>query len=164
MQNSEHTRGVFLETREIQNQIVMIKQGKIVRNNKIINQAITGQGIGREDVNPSDVFVVTRKSRMPELIFNNDTSKDLYWDIDQGEMWQLSHGPKNPTNECFLCQKHKYAMIYVDKCYNNDELEEIKDPEIIEIVKFNLNLNDKCDDYAPIICGTVMNSGFKRKL
>ena len=103
MQSHEQTKGHYLETREIQNQIMMIKQGKIVRNNKIINQAITGQGIGREDVNPSDVFVITRKPRMPELIFNNNFSKDLYWEIDQGEHWSLSHGQKNPTNECFLC-------------------------------------------------------------
>ena len=55
-------------------------------------------------------------------------------------------------------------MIYVDRCYGNDELEEIKDPEIMEVVKYNLNLNDKYDDYAPVICGTVVNGGFKRKL
>ena len=126
MSNSDKTRGLQLDTGDVQNQIVMIKQGKLVSNNKSINQAVFGQGIGRMDAMPSDVFVVTRKPRLPELIYNNDSSKDLYWEIDAGEMWQLSH-QKNPTNECFLCQKHKYAMIYVDKCYENEEVEEIKD-------------------------------------
>lgn len=41
-----------------------------------------GQGIGRINSMPSDVFVVTRQTKMPELIFNNDCSKDLYWEID----------------------------------------------------------------------------------
>jgi len=43
-------------------------------------------------------------------------------------------------------------MVYVDKCYDNEELEEIKDPKIIENVGKNLNLNDQSNDYAPIIC------------
>ena len=97
---------------------------------------------------------------MPELIFNNNPSKDLFWETDSGEMWTLSQS-KNPSNECFLCQKHKYAMIYVDKCFPNEELEEIKDRNIIEQVKFNLNLNDSSDDYAPLICGSVLSgTGF----
>jgi hypothetical protein len=102
MQESEETKGLIMDTSEIQNQIVMIKQSKLVTNNKIINQAIFGQGIGRLEAMTSDIFVLSRKTRMPELIWNNDTSKDLYWEVDQGEMWQLSR-QKNPTNECFMC-------------------------------------------------------------
>jgi hypothetical protein len=111
----------------------------------------------------NDAFVLTRKPRMPELIFNNTFSKDLYWETEQGEMWHLSRQSNHP-NECFICQKHKYAMIYVDKYGNNEDLDEILDPEIIESVKYNLNTNDHCDDYVPIICGSVVNGGFKRKL
>jgi len=55
-------------------------------------------------------------------------------------------------------------MVYVDKCYDNEELEEIKDPKIIENVGKNLNLNDQSNDYAPIICGSVIHGGFDRKL
>ena len=65
----------------------MIKQGKLVSNNKVINQAVCGQGIGRIDSMTIDVFVLTRKIRMPELMFNNNKSKDLYWETDSGEMW-----------------------------------------------------------------------------
>lgn len=55
-------------------------------------------------------------------------------------------------------------MIYVDKVYQNEELEEIKDPLLISKVKASLNLNDQCDEYAPVICGSVIDGGFKRKL
>ena len=55
-------------------------------------------------------------------------------------------------------------MIFVDKCESNDDLEEIKDPKIINTVISDLNLNDQSDDYAPIISGSVINGGFKRKL
>ena len=61
-------------------------------------------------------------------------------------------------------EKHKYAMIFVDKFGENKDLEEIKDPKIISTVKQNLNLNDQSDNYAPIICGSIINGGFKRKL
>jgi len=110
-----------------------------------------------------DNFVVTRKPRMPELIFNNNDVKDLYWEVESGENWRLSH-LKTTTNECFICQRRKYVMVYVDKCYDNEELEEIKDPKIIENVGKNLNLNDQSNDYAPIICGSVIHGGFDRKL
>ena len=128
----------------------------------IRNQASVGPGIGRFE-SESDVFVVTRKPRMPELIYNNNRHKDLYWEIDQGDMWRVSH-QKNPTNECFLCQKHKYAMIFIEKFGDNSDLQEIKDSEIIRSVQQHLNLNDQSDEYAPIICGSVVDGGFERKL
>ena len=37
MHDSEKTRGQELNTGEVQNQIVMIKQGKIVNNNRLMN-------------------------------------------------------------------------------------------------------------------------------
>ena len=55
-------------------------------------------------------------------------------------------------------------MIFIDKSGKNNDLEEVKDPRIISEVVEKLNLNDHSDDYAPIICGTVVNGGFKRKL
>ena len=41
---------------------------------------------------------------------------------------------------------------------------EIKDPKIILEVKHKLKLNESCEEYVPIICGSVVNGGFKRKL
>lgn len=104
----------------------------------------------------------------PELIFNNCGYKDLYWEVDAGEKWQLSY-KIGPTHDCYVCQKHKYGVVFIDKRGNNEDLEEIKDPAIIEKVKQDLNLEDGADDYTPIICGSVVggggyNGGFKRKL
>lgn len=78
-------------------------------------------------------------------------------------MWQLSYS-NHPTNECFVCQKYKYGLIFVDKRGTNDELEEIRDMKVIKNVEEMLNLDEKCDDYTPIICGSVVAGGFKRKL
>ena len=99
---------------------------------------------------------------MPEQIFNICDYKDLYWEIDSGNSWKLSHH-NNATNDCFVCQKYKYAMIYID-INENEELEEIKDKSLIDKAKVYLNIDDTIDDYAPIICGSVVNGGFKRKL
>lgn len=59
-------------------------------NNKVFNSSEAGQGAGISSSIPTDLFVLTRKINMPELIFNNDVSKDLLWEVDQGEMWKLS--------------------------------------------------------------------------
>lgn len=83
--------------------------------------------------------------------------------MEAGELWQLSYS-NHPTNECFICQKYKYGLIFIDKREANADLEEIRDPKIIQQVKDNLNLDAKCDDYTPIICGSVVDGGFKRKL
>lgn len=54
--------------------------------------------------------------------------------------------------------------MFIDKREKNGGLEEITDPAIIERVKQDLNLEDGSDDYTPIICGSVVGGGFKRKL
>jgi hypothetical protein len=55
-------------------------------------------------------------------------------------------------------------MIFIDKFGDNTDLQEIKDPGIIRSVQQHLNLNDQSDEYAPIICGSVVDGGFERKL
>ena len=55
-------------------------------------------------------------------------------------------------------------MIFVDKRADNSDLEEITDPAIIGQVSANLNFGADPDDYAPVICGSIINGGFKRKL
>lgn len=40
--------------------MVTAKQSRIVNKNKYLNSAIEGSGIGRTDVDISDVFVLTR--------------------------------------------------------------------------------------------------------
>ena len=91
-----------VEAKDYQNHIVMAKQGKAVAINKMINQAVVGQGIGRLDAGPADVCVLTRSVNSPELIFNACAHKDLYWEVDAGEKWQLSH-KQGPTHDCYVC-------------------------------------------------------------
>ena len=59
----------------------------MVNSNKLINQTMVAQGIGRMEAGIADVFVLTRKVNNPELIFNNCRFKDLYWQMEAGEMW-----------------------------------------------------------------------------
>jgi len=65
-------------------------------------------------------------------------------------------------------------MIFIDKrelnnpnasktTYNTD-LDEIKDPEMVSKITEYLNLEDNREDFTPIICGTVVDGGFTRKL
>lgn len=54
-------------------------------------------------------------------------------------------------------------MIYVSRGHNPG-LEEIKDPKLIRQAKIDMNINDVIDNFAPVICGSVVNGGFKRKL
>ena len=54
--------------------------------------------------------------------------------------------------------------MFIDKRGANEGMEEITDPAIIASVKADLNLEDGADEYTPIICGSVVGGGFKRKL
>ena len=54
-------------------------------------------------------------------------------------------------------------MIYVSRGHNPG-LEEIRDQKLIQKAKTYMNINDMIDNYAPVICGSVVNGGFKRKL
>ena len=83
--------------------------------------------------------------------------------IDEDEQWKFSY-KHGPTNDCFICQKYKYGLIFVDKRGENNDLIEIKDSKTILEVKKHLMIEEGCDDYVPIICGSVVNEGFKRKL
>ena len=55
-------------------------------------------------------------------------------------------------------------MIFIDKREQNTELDEIKDPETVSKIIEHLNLEDNREDFTPIICGTVTDGGFTRKL
>jgi hypothetical protein len=55
-------------------------------------------------------------------------------------------------------------MIFIDKREFNTDLDEIKDPEMVSKITEHLNLEDNREDFTPIICGTVVDGGFARKL
>ena len=54
-------------------------------------------------------------------------------------------------------------MIFVSRGHNPG-LEEITDPKLIRKAKIGMNINEAIDNFAPVICGSVVNGGFKRKL
>jgi len=60
--------------------------------------------------------------------------------MDEDEQWKLSF-KNTPINECFVCQKHRYGLIYIDKRDHNNDMVEILDPEVILEVKENLKLD-----------------------
>lgn len=98
------------------------------------------QGIGRMDDNTIDQFVVTRKVNYTELIFNqkikNDKTKFKYFQKDHSLLWTLSK-----KNECFICEKYKYTMVFFEKGImgKNPELTEINDEEFLGIIKKDFN-------------------------
>jgi hypothetical protein len=56
-------------------------------------------------------------------------------------------------------------MIFYDQLISNDGLIEIKDKAVVDQIKDELNLTyHEADEIAPVICGTVVNGGFNRKL
>jgi hypothetical protein len=56
-------------------------------------------------------------------------------------------------------------MIFYDQLLSNEGLIEIHDTQTIETIKDELNLTyHEADEIAPVICGTVVNGGFHRKL
>ena len=96
------------------------------------------------------------------MIFNNAIYKDHYWEIDAGEKWKFSWKDES-TNECYICEKHKYTEIFYSQRELNKDLKEIKDEAVIEEVRKTLNIEEHCDSCTPIICGTTINGGFSRK-
>lgn len=69
---------------------------------------------------------------------------------------------------CHVCNKHKFTCIFYEQETHdlaNCDMVEVSNPKVIEQVYENLNvsiLDEK--EQAPIICGTVLNGGFHRKL
>ena len=82
-------------------------------NNKIINQALIANGTGRIKNSLVDQVVLTRQINEPDLIFNQCRTKDAYFELDACENWQLS-----TKAECFVCQKHRFTIIF----YKNEKL------------------------------------------
>ena len=69
--------------------LVQQKQGKSVSTNRLINQSQVSTGIGRIESSLIDDFILQRHLNQPELIFNQCRYKDLYFEQDASEQWQL---------------------------------------------------------------------------
>ena len=96
----------------------------------------------------------------------------MYFEQDSSENWQLSD-----KSECFVCHKHRLAVIFYknDTLFPNplkapsgnpnEQLIEITDRDTVKKIRNELNINfDETEEVAPLICGTVVNGSFTRKL
>ena len=75
--------------------LMKVKVSNQVVQQKLKNQAVNNQGIGRTDNSLFDNFVLSRKMNGPELVFNQDPVKDSnetqrYFCVNAGEQWMLS--------------------------------------------------------------------------
>lgn len=118
-----------------------------------------------------DDFIMQRQLNQPELIFNQCRYKDLYFEEDSSEYWHLQDQACGMSGGCPVCRKHKYTLIFYQQesslvaISNNEGLTEIKERELIDHIKEELNLLPEDEqDIAPFICGTVVSGGFARKL
>ena len=139
--------------------LVKTSQTNMVKKNLMINKTQQAAGALRTQQSMEDIIILTRKKNHPELIFNQDLRKDGYWHIDSELSWKISY-TKNVVNTCYVCQNHKYTMIYYNSRTNNPGLVEITDKQIVQTVRDNLNIEKNDDSKTPIICGTTNNGGF----
>ena len=119
------------------------------------------RGIGRQPENQLDTFVLTRKTDLPELVFNQNVHSDCYFDAHAGSRWQLSD-----KGECYLCQNRKYVAIYFNPATapSSKHFIEVEDQQTKEFLKNSLNLTAQDQKTRnPIIFGTVTHS-WGRKL
>lgn len=78
-----------------------------MNKDKLINQTQSIAGLGRIESSLVDQFILSKNGNEPELIFNQNQHKDLYFEQDSSELWRLSL-----KNECHICQRHKCVYIF----------------------------------------------------
>ena len=59
-----------IDQKTYKDHLMLAKQGKLIANNKLLNQAQVMQGIGKQESSLIDQLVLTRKVNQPELVFN----------------------------------------------------------------------------------------------
>ena len=126
----------------------------------MVNLARHASGLGKSSDGGSDHFVLTRKVNHPELIFNQDPNKDRYaatrfFEIDSAECWVLSQ-----TNECYVCDRHTYGLIFFEKgvLADNADMQEVKDEALLKKLKSEYKADRRNRGiWAPQIRGSVVN-------
>lgn len=130
----------------------------------------TTGGVGRLESNLVDQFVLSRQVNVAEMVFNQQPYLDKYFEMDASEKWRLQDTACGISGGCPICNKHKYTVIFYeqdleDPWSQNEGLIEIKDRKLVDQIKEDLNISFRYDyEIAPVVVGTVVNGGFKRKL
>ena len=144
--------------------------GKNVTHQKWKDKMSTIGGVGRIESNLVDEFVLSRIVNRPELIFNQKPYLDQYFEMDASENWRLMDMACGIGGGCPVCNKHKYTLIFyeqdmADPWSVNEDLIEMKDEGLVQQIKEDLNISFRYEKgIAPIIVGSVVTGGFKRKL
>lgn len=90
--------------------------------------------------------------------------------MDAAYDWRVIDAECGIPAGCPICNKHKYTVIFYeqgleDPWSHNEGLIEIKDPDLVNQIKENFNISYRYNhEIAPVISGTVVTGGFKRKL
>ena len=107
----------------------MGKQKKLIDNYQNVNTSQAREGVGRLSDGQFDQLVITRVVNYPELVFNQRIKNDgrkftRFFQKDHAAKWKLSI-----KNECILCDKHKYLMVFYERgaTAKNPGFIEIKD-------------------------------------
>lgn len=152
------------------NRLMQTKMCKNVTHQIMKNKAQTKGGVGRTESSLIDEFVLSRWVNRPELVYNQQPYKDGYFEMDAAENWRLLDAACGTGGGCPICNKHKYTLIFyeqdrADPWSYNEDLIEIKDPKIVQQIKDDLNISFRYEKgIAPLVVGTVVTGGFKRKL
>ena len=87
-------------------------------------------------------------------MYNDGNIGNGYFKKDKEMQWKV-----NLQNMgCYICDKHRLAMVFIDADGPNKDLVEIKDEKAVLRVAQALNVKES--DVAPIICGTLGSRGF----
>ena len=100
---------------------------------KVVNDQIDKAKNVRQNYIQTDMVVITRVVKGDFKCINQ--GKDLLWKLSK-------------ANECFVCDRHKYTLIFVDKKRKNDGFIKIEDEESILKLKRSFRLN-KCEHSYP---------------
>ena len=90
--------------------------------------------------------------------------------MDAAEKWRLLDTACGINGGCQICNRHKQTLIFYeqdleDPWSHNEGLIEIKDRSVVDKIKEDLNISFRYGtDIAPMIVGSVVMGGFKRKL
>lgn len=128
-------------------------------------------GTGRSVEGEHDQFVITRNIRHSELLFNDawrpsTTKRAPFFSKNAASKWKLS-----PHSECYLCDQYRYVMIFYERgiLSSNSQFTEIRDPDILQELRQQVESDGSDRQQMPLICGTLVRrqrgqGPFDRKL
>lgn len=107
----------------------------------------SGKGVCRAQQKSfkDDFCVLSRWLNCPELIFNQNSEQDenlkaRFFEQGHAARWRAATTNTEKRDYCYVCQKHKYALIFYERAKArqkacNPQLREIKDLDFLEQVK-----------------------------